>query len=179
LQLSILLKSFHCLKQKDMTSSSSALKAQFDLHTRLFNNVLEGITDSEASDRKSEHVNHMKWIAGHLLNTRVSSLTKMTGGQPDDSYAALFGRGAALDPAATYPPIGEITTRWNEAAGGISNGLAHVPEEVLSSQSPAQAPIADDTIRGLMAFLISHEAYHIGQLSLLRKLVGKEAMSYR
>ncbi len=162
-----------------MTTSSAALQAQFDLHTRLFNNALEGITDSEANDRKNEHVNHMKWIAGHLLNTRLSSLTKVTGGQPDDAYTAQFGRGNALVAGASYPSIDEIMTKWNDAAGGISNGFSHIPEEVLSSKSGAQVPIADDTVRGLMAFLISHEAYHIGQLSLLRKMAGKEAMSYK
>ena len=162
-----------------MTNSAAALKAQFDLHSRLFNNALEGVTDVDANKRNSEQVNHMKWIAGHLLNTRLDSLTRMTGGTGDTSYGAQFGRGMSLDASANYPPIEEITSRWNAASEAISIGLTHLPEELLSSESPAKAPIADETFRGMLAFLISHEAYHIGQLSILRKLVGKEAMSYK
>ncbi len=159
-------------------STAAALKAQFDLHTRLFNNVLDGITDAHANDRKSDDINHIKWVAGHLLNTRLTSINKIAGGQPDDSYAAQFGRGVALDANAVYPPITEITDKWKAASGAISEGITQIPEDVLNAPSPAKAPIADDSIRGLLSFLVSHEAYHIGQLSLLRKLVGKEAMSY-
>jgi len=162
-----------------MASTAAALKAQFDLHTRLYNNVLDGVTDSEANNRNADHVNHIKWVAGHLLNTRLDVLTKMTGGQPDTSYGAQFGRGVALDPNATYPPIEEITSRWKNSSAAISEGIGHIPEEVLEAKAPVQAPIADDTIRGLLSFLVSHEAYHIGQLGLLRKMSGKEAMSYQ
>ena len=162
-----------------MASTAAALKSQFDMHTRLFNNALDGVTDAEANSRNNENVNPIKWVAGHMLNTRLDSFSRMTGGQPDTTYAAQFARGAALDPNATYPPLAEITSRWNEVSAGISEGIARIPEEVLDSKSPAQAPIADDTMRGLLSFLVSHEANHVGQQGILRKMAGKEAMSYR
>jgi uncharacterized damage-inducible protein DinB len=161
-----------------MSTSATALKAQFDLQTRLFNNTLEGVTDSETNARGNDHVNHMKFIAGHLLNTRLGFMTQLTGGQPDDSYAAQFGRGVKIDPNATYPSINQITSKWNEISGAIGEGITKLPEEALEAKSPVQTPVADDTIRGLLAFLVSHESYHIGQLGLLRKMIGKEAMSY-
>jgi uncharacterized damage-inducible protein DinB len=161
-----------------MNTSATALKSQFDLHTRLFNNVLDSVDDTDANAQNDERINHIKWVAGHLLNMRVSSLTRLTGGQPDESYVAQFARGTALEPGAVYPPISAITGKWNETAARISEGFTHIPEEALSATTPAKSPIADDTMRGLFAFLMSHEAYHIGQLSILRKLAGKEAMSY-
>jgi uncharacterized damage-inducible protein DinB len=162
-----------------MATSTASLKAQFDLHTRLFNNVTEGITEDDSHNHNSENTNHIKWIAGHLLNTRISTLARITGGQPDESYAAQFGRGVALDPKAKYPPIEEIRSKWNDTAAAISEGINNMPEEALAAKSPVQAPIADDTFRGLLSFLISHEAYHVGQLGILRKMAGKEAMSYQ
>ena len=162
-----------------MTNSAAAIKAQYDLHTRLFNNALEGIDEAGATTRNSDQVNHMKWIAGHLLNTRLDSMTRMTGGEADTSYGAQFGRGMSLDPTATYPPIEQITTKWNQVADGISGRFTSLPEELLDSEAPAKAPIADESFRGMLAFLVSHEAYHIGQLSILRKMLGKEAMSYK
>jgi uncharacterized damage-inducible protein DinB len=161
-----------------MSSTAAPIKTQFDLHTRLFNNVMECISDAESNNRNSDHVNHMKWIAGHLLNTRVNALSQLTGGTADNSYVAQFGRGNSLDPNATYPPISEITTRWKDTSDTISQGLGHLPEEVLESKAPFPSPVADESFRGLLAFLVSHEAYHIGQLGLLRKMSGKEAMSY-
>ena len=43
--------------------SAQTLAAQFDLHTRLFNNVLDGITDAEAQERARDSVNHLTWPA--------------------------------------------------------------------------------------------------------------------
>ncbi len=162
-----------------MSTATASLKAQFDLHTRLFNNVTEGVTEDESGTRKSEQINNMKWIAGHLLNTRLGNLSKVAGLAPDESYNAQFGRGNSYDPNATYPPIDEIKAKWEATAAAISNGISNIPEEVLATKSPVQAPIADDTMRGLVSFLVSHEAYHIGQLGMLRKMIGKEAMSFK
>ena len=162
-----------------MTTSAAALKSQFDFHTRLFNNVLEGITEAESSKRNAEQINHIKWVAGHIVNTRIGSLSKLAGIEPDESYAVQFARGSSLDPNASYPPLEEIKSRLNETSTAISDHIAKIPEEVLAAKSNAAVPIADDTVRGLLAFLMSHEALHIGQLSLLRKMAGKEAMSFR
>ena len=160
---------------------STALKAQFDFQTRLFNNVTNGISDSESHVRKTEHTNHIKWIAGHMLNTRLGTMSKLAGLQPDDSYGAQFGRGATLDPNATYPSLEEITTKWEAVSPAIAEGLSNIPAEVLASKAPFETPITnlDDTIQGVLSFLLTHEACHIGQLSILRKMVGKEAMSFR
>jgi len=159
--------------------SAAALKAQFDLHTRLFNNVTEGLSDAESNVRSNEHINNVKWVAGHMLNTRLGNMSKIAGQPVDESYAAQFGRGVALDTTAQYPPIEEITKKWNEISPAISAGIGNIPEEILASKSPVQAPIADDTMLGLASFLVSHEAYHLGQLGILRKLSGKEAMSFK
>ena len=162
-----------------MPSSTTMLKAQFDLNTRLYINALAGITDTEANNRNNEHANHMKWIAGHLLNTRIEAMSNMTGGTADTSYSAIFGRGTKLDPDATYPPIDELTAKWTAAADAISQGLTHIPDEVLGGPAPVQTPIPDETFLGMLAFFVSHETYHIGQLGILRKMAGKESMSYR
>ncbi len=163
-----------------MASTAAGLKAQFDLHTRLYNNVLDGISDDEAVSRKDDHVNHMKWVAGHLLNTRLEGMNRLTGGEADSSYAEKFGRSSVLDPTgASYPPISEMIAKWNEVSPSISGRFNHLPEELLDSPAPSQSPIPDESFRGLIAFLLSHEAYHVGQLGILRKLAGKDAMSYR
>ncbi len=163
-----------------MTSTISALKTQFDLDTRLYNNVLDSINETESNTRNSEHTNHIKWIAGHLLNTRMDGFSRLTGGVADTSYQAQFGRGSALDVNASYPSIDELKSKWNTISEEISNRFLHMPEELLDSNAPGQSPVfaQDPSFRGLLAFLVSHECYHIGQLSILRKLSGKPAMSY-
>lgn len=155
---------------------STSLKAQFDMHTRWFNSVLSNISEQESETRKPE-LNHLKWIAGHLTNSRLISLSRIAGLQPDESYKAQFARGAVLDASNNYPSLQQIMSKWNDASVAISEKIAHIPAEVLESKNTAQLPIADDTISGVLTFMMSHEAYHIGQMSVIRKMLGKEAMS--
>lgn len=162
----------------ETTTATQSLKAQFDLHTRLFNNATDGITENESGIRKNEHINNIKWIAGHLLNTRLGTMSKIAGLPSDGFYPEQFGKGKAFDPNATYAPLEEIRAKWHASAGAIREGISNIPEVVLASKAPFAVPIADDTMRGAVSFLVSHEAYHIGQLGLLRKMIGKDAMSY-
>ena len=77
--------------------SAASLRAQFDFQTRLFNNVTGGISDSESQIRNVDHINNIKWIAGHMLHMRLNIMSKLAGLQPDESYGTQFGRGTLLD----------------------------------------------------------------------------------
>ena len=163
-----------------MSSSSNSIKAQFDFQTRLFNNVTAGISEDESQVRSGENINNVKWIAGHMLNTRLGNISKMAGLPADETYNAQFGRGAVLDMNASYPTIEEITSKWRAVSPAIAERIGKIPEEVLASKAPFETPITnlDDTIRGVFSFLLTHEAMHIGQLSILRKTAGKEAVAF-
>ena len=157
--------------------SAQTLVTQFDLQTRLFNNVLDGISDAEADVRVRDNVNHIKWLAGHLTSTRFS-MGKIGRLEAEDPWAELFSHGHGLREDADYPSIDAIKAQWNAISGPISAGLANLPDAALSSPAPAKVPVNDDTLGGMLAFLMHHEAYHIGQLGLLRRILGKEAMKY-
>ncbi|WP_372637772.1 hypothetical protein [Fodinibius sp.] len=51
---------------------STPLMAQFDLHHRLYKNVLDGFTDEETNRRLhgDTKINHVKYLAGHILNSQ-------------------------------------------------------------------------------------------------------------
>ncbi len=55
-------------------------------------------------------------------------------------------------------------------------GLAQVTEDQLSQKapiSPTENP--DETIGSLLSTFAFHDAYHIGQTGVLRRIVGKAA----
>ncbi len=154
-----------------------ALVTQFDLHTRLFNNVLDGLSDLEANSRTDRNSNNIKWLAGHLTTTRFT-LTDAVGMDAKDPYATLFGHGQSLQDNIDYPSINRIRELWNDISDRISAGLSRLPEDVLNGSAPRRVPIGDDTFEGMLAFLMHHEAFHIGQMALIRKQLGRPAMKY-
>lgn len=154
----------------------STIKNQFDLHTRLFNNVLDGIDDAVTDARANDHVNHLKWIAGHLTSARFG-FKDLAGLDQKDPHAEFFSRGKDIDPTKQYPPISDIKANWNAISGQISSALENLPPEALSADAP-NVPIAGGKMDVFLDFILHHEAYHIGQMGILRKFAGLNAMSY-
>ena len=87
--------------------STHTLATQFDLQTRLFNNVLDDISDAEADERIRDTVNHIKWLAGHLTSSRFG-MGKIGGLEAEDPWADLFSHGHGLSEDADYPSIDAI-----------------------------------------------------------------------
>jgi DinB superfamily len=168
---------------KKMSAIQPVLK-QFILQTKLFNNVLDGIEDRKGSDRLSDYVNHLQWIAGHLTNSRyhLSPALGLASHFPfEDVYTDLsqpppYNR--AIDPSVKYPSLTEIKKSWNEFAPGFADKISGLSSEQLGTETPVTVPTGK-TLSDLLSFIASHESYHIGQMSIIRKYLGLPAMSYR
>lgn len=161
---------------------SQFLLTQFDLHQRLFNNVLSGFTDTETDRRPygDDNVNHVKYLAGHLLNSQYG-LSMIAGLQPEVKWNELFavmGQSEAKDDF-NYPSIKEIKDEWNALHEPTRVGLEKLKANDLDKTPHAPFDKVAETTGDLWAFINHHQAYHIGQISLLRKAFGKEAMSYQ
>jgi hypothetical protein len=154
---------------------SAIFVIQFDFHTRLFNNALKDISENEANEKMEHKVNNIKWLAGHLVGTRL--LLKDYAGIKEDERFSVFGKG--FDPAVEYPTLGDIKSKWNEIAMPLSIALNNMTENHLDADGPSWLPVDERSIRGFLAFVMHHEAYHLGQIGILRRQIGKEPMGYR
>jgi uncharacterized damage-inducible protein DinB len=173
----------HYQNQKAMSSIQPVIR-QFELQTRLFNNVLEGIEDIKGSKRLSEQVNHLQWIAGHLTNSRYG-LAAGLGMKESFPYKEQYTdptepppHNRALSDSVQYPSLTEIKKSWNGFAADFIGKISGLNEEQLSSGIPFPVPTGK-TFRDLLSFIASHESYHIGQMSIIRKYLGLSAMSYK
>ncbi|HET8736045.1 MAG TPA: DinB family protein [Pricia sp.] len=157
------------------------LLTQFNLHQKLYNNVLEGFTDEESNTRLhgDKNINHVKYLAGHLLNSQYG-LARIAGMEPDIKWNELFavmGQSKAQDDF-TYPSLDEIKTEWNQMHEDTREGLSKLTEADLASTPPAPFDRVASSKEELWAFINHHQAYHIGQIGILRRGFGKEPMRY-
>lgn len=157
------------------------LLIQFNLHQRLYNNVLDGFTDSETNQRPhgDSNMNHVKYLAGHLLNSQYG-LVKMAGLEPEVKWNNLFavmGQSRARD-NFNYPAIEEIWEEWNRWHEPTFKRLKQLTDQELEQSPLPPFNQVASTNGEFWAFLTHHQAYHIGQISILRKAFGKKPMSY-
>ncbi len=147
------------------------------MNTRLFTSTLEGISEEQARERITGHVNPVIWIASHTVWARYNTL--MFLGKPaENPYNGLFENFKAYDPSLDYTSLAEIKAQWNKVSPLLVDALESATEEHLAGESPIKSPIGDFTNGGTIAFLAQHESYDIGQLGLLKKFFTKVAMSY-
>lgn len=164
-------------------SAKKELLAQYDLHNILFNNVLADISDEESNKTVGDPMNNVKFIAGHLLWAQ-RNLARTGGAQVTVPWVDHFasGPGATEEdlnaPKSELPTLQMIKDKWNEIAPAIRTGLENLPEEALNSPVQFLLPMFN-TVAGVWAFINHHQAYHIGQIGVLRRGLGKEPMKYR
>jgi uncharacterized damage-inducible protein DinB len=154
---------------------------QFDLHHRLFNNVLEGFTDEETNQRLDGYpeISHVKYLAGHLLNSQYG-IAAIAGLNPEVKWNDLFavmGRSTARN-NYTYPHVDQIRDEWNGMHKNTRTGLLSLTQKDLDKSPPPPFDQVSKSVGQLWAFISHHQAYHIGQIGILRRAFGKEPMSY-
>ena len=151
----------------------------FRLQTQLFLNVTKDITDDHAGHRFMGITNHMAWITGHLVSTRFS-LGNVLGLPYREPFPELFARGKGLDESIQYPAFSELTNDWETISEPLISRIEQLRDWELESEAPVPSPMTpiNHTLMGFIIFIAHHEAYHIGQLGLARRLMGYEPMSY-
>ena len=147
------------------------------LNRRLYKNCLEGITEEQARVRPSDTTNSAVFVAAHMAESRYYTL-KVLGAERNNPLAPSLGEWRGIDEIQEWPSLAEIESAWNDASAALDARLADITPAQLDAPSGTQMPIEDTSVLGLFTFMVQHDSYHLGQLSLLRKHCGLPAMAY-
>jgi hypothetical protein len=148
------------------------------LNTVLFRNCLDGLSDEQAAVRPSDGTNSATFIAAHLASARFFLLKTLRTDAPDPLAPYLDGR-KGIDECQQLPSLDEIKAAWTAGAHLLRDRLAGLTSADIDAPSSMKFPLANGTLLGTLTFLVQHDSYHLGQLSLLRKYAGLPAMRYQ
>lgn len=148
----------------------------YDFHTKLFYNVLDGISDKDANNRLGTKANHIAWIAGSLLNARYDLARAVGIDQQQTSYERFKDNKGIQDNIA-YPPLSEYRQDWEKISPVLRDALINLDEQQLNGPDPFGMP-GDMKLFDSITFLNDRESYCIGQVGLWRRLLGYDAMKY-
>jgi uncharacterized damage-inducible protein DinB len=82
-----------------------------------------------------------------------------------------YARGSKpLSVDGTAHRLDKIMADLNASGEKLLTALKEIPDERLA----AKAGEGEESVGHKLAFLVFHEAYHVGQLGLLRRNLGKE-----
>jgi uncharacterized damage-inducible protein DinB len=148
------------------------------LNTRLYRNCLANLSDQDARERPAGKgpTNSAAFVAAHLVDSRHYLLGLLGKDSPSPLKGADGGFND-ISKVSSYPALSEIRTAWNAAGDALDRQLNAATAAQLDTPFK-DFPVETPTLLGVLAFMVQHESYHLGQLGLLRKHAGLEAMAY-
>lgn len=142
-----------------------------------FTTNTEGLTHEDSLQQPAGGGNCLNWVAGHLVASRNTILgilgqEKVWGETEEERYARGSEPITSSEDALSFA---KIRTDFDTAQRRIVAGLQSISPEALKAPAPFSiVGDPDEKIASLLAGLIFHDAYHVGQTGVLRRILGKD-----
>jgi len=137
---------------------------------------LEGISHEESVIRPDWGANDSNWILGHVVAVRNKLLPAVGEEAPwDDTRTGAYVAGSTDDTSGRLP-FDELRSAFDTTFQRLTAGIARLDDAALDQKAPFSpgARNPDETLRSLLCKIVVHESYHIGQIGILRRSMGKE-----
>src|ERR1041385_909283 len=169
-----------------MSQNLNHIIAQYQTLNAWFLNSIEGISNQDGKKVSIAQTNSLEWLCGHLIVGRYRNLMRM--GIPVEAYKHIDKfvnqsmpppNAIAFDAKNDYPNLDECREQWKKYSDILMNALKTVDEKTLKTALPFPLPTGATTVEEALAFVVLHETYHIGQMSILRKEIGRASCRER
>lgn len=154
-----------------MDTDFANIEGMFKANTEIVNRAIADIGTDDWFRKPGDDSNHLMWLMGHIVVHRGKTL-KTLGVEWEPSWAPLFLRGTERVADAEYPSAEEMQNAWQKVSEELSAALSDPSAEKLTQAAPKGPPSFDGKISGTVAFFAFHDAYHVGQVSFLKKWLG-------
>jgi uncharacterized damage-inducible protein DinB len=146
------------------------LASQLEYTSFTLRKNLDGITQADSLTQPEVHGNCINWVVGHILYHR-NIMHRLSGIAPawEDETAERYKRGS--DPMTSSEEAHDVTTMlqlYEASHSALTSRLEELTEEELAQEA------GDDVLAMQLAGLIFHESYHMGQIGIIRRVIGKE-----
>ena len=149
----------------------------YDMHTKFYHSVLEGISDEDANKRLDTKANHIAWLAGSLLQERFE-LANLLGVELKAGADELFKHHQGIKDEVKYPTISTYEDQWNTISPILREKLINVTDDELDKILSFPVEQMTFPLFEMVSFNIYREANCIGQIALWRRLLGYDGMKY-
>ena len=159
-----------------MDAPLADLARQYRFNDATVQALCEGLEPRDWSRRPGDRGgNTAHWVLGHVAATRRRMLRKVGVDVPPAEWEGLFDARDPGDPER-YPAIGDLRADLARTGERLSERLEDMSPDEAAQDWGTTFPDGGHTLEGGLRFLFFHEAWHLGQLSLLRRLAGKPGL---
>ncbi len=161
-------------------NAKDVLKNNMGMSNMVFTGLLGDLSDADLLVRTSPGANNMAWQLGHL----ISSERRMIDATCHGTCPALpdgFAEQHSSDKAKSDDDAGYLTKQhyldlYQKQRAATIAALDKVPEADLDKEAPEFIRQICPNVGQLFALQAMHQMWHVGQLTSLRRHLGKPVM---
>ena len=147
----------------------------------MFHRYLDDLKAEEFQHRPCLGANNAGWIVGHLTCIDRAQLEKLGATPLPELPAGFQDRFATTKAAATgtnadFGDPAELIRHFDEHRDLLIRTVEKLPGDVLQSPPPWNSPLFADRGESLL-FVGVHTAMHLGQLSIIRRSLGRPPLA--
>ena len=158
-------------------NAKETIKQSMDLALNVLGGLLDDLSDDELLIRPAGKANHIAWQLGHL----ISSERQLTEGVCPGSCPELpegFADAHGKEQAASDSREGFLTKReyvdlYQKQRAATLKALDALPDADLDNEATEFIRQICPNVAGVFALQSAHQMWHIGQLTVLRRQLGK------
>jgi len=134
----------------------------FQLNHRVIGINLKDVSNEESLASNAAGGNSINWILGHIIISR-DDIFELLGLQRDcdEKFSSLYSRGTQNINRDNAVKLETLVDMFNSSQKKMEEGIANAD----FSDSPYNLK--------QLTFFAFHEAYHVGQTGILRRIAGK------
>jgi uncharacterized damage-inducible protein DinB len=137
----------------------ATLVVQFRMTQWILDRNLEGLTNEHGSVRAVPDGSDLAWLVRHVISVR---------------NAVLPSLGQEAVPLDGTMPLEALVASYAVSQERLLAGLSALTDDGLSAAPPVRRGDEPETLGTLLSKIAIHEAYHLGQTGILRRIAGKE-----
>jgi uncharacterized damage-inducible protein DinB len=149
-------------------SQAKTFIGMLQFQARILNNVFDNLPEEAALKRVSSNANHINWLAGHILHCRFM-LAGMIGINETNPFGQTYW--LAIDDKA-YPGVKEIAAQIPHISEQLIEKLSSLSDDEMDTRPSGNK----QSLGEIIAFFVYHESYHLGQIGIVRKIIGLGAL---
>jgi uncharacterized damage-inducible protein DinB len=143
----------------------------------MFHRFIDDLSSEEYNHRPCLGANSAAWIVGHLTSTDRSLLERLGVKDLPEVPAGFAGRFATTKAAATgtqadFGPPKELVRLFDQHRDLLIEQVKKAPLDQLHAAANVHTPLYSDRGESLL-FMSLHTAMHLGQLSTIRRSLGR------
>ena len=137
--------------------------------------VLSGLVDGFSAEDHSKRFNEAKcsqWLLGHHAACR-RMLGRILGLEVAvASWEDYFGMESSGDVTSDWPGPDVLIVDSSEVGEKVSEAISRLTPEMCEQKSKSIHSDEESTMSGRMLFMYWHECFHLGQLAMIRSMLG-------